>query len=144
MTMATTQQPRPTEHPGYAETLPRRAATVQTARSLVRAAVTAWGMGHLAAAAELVMSELVTNAVLHASGPLLRVIVERPADDRVLIAVVDRAPDRMPQLRTPDLDDATGRGLLLVNDAAYQWGCDVLGPPLRPWGKRVWAEFDTH
>lgn len=89
------------------------------------------------------MSELVTNAVLHASGPSLRIIVERPADDRVRLAVVDREPNRTPQLRAPGPDDATGRGLLLVDNAADRWGYEVLGPHVRPWGKRVWAEWAT-
>lgn len=141
MTMTTAARSRPTGPPGYTETLPRAEETVQTARSLARAAVATWGMDGLARAAELVMSELVTNAVLHAWGPSVRVIVERPASDRVRLAVVDRAPQRTPELRTPGPDDATGRGLLLVDEAADKWGYDVLGPHLRPWGKRVWAEL---
>ncbi|WP_259471562.1 ATP-binding protein [Streptomyces shenzhenensis] len=139
--MATATRSRPTGPPGYSKALPRAEETVQTARSLARAAVATWGMDHLATAAELVMSELVTNAVLHAWGPSLRVFVERPADDRVCLTVVDRAPQRTPKLRTPGPDDATGRGLLLVDDAADRWGYDMLGPRLRPWGKRVWAEL---
>ncbi|MGI5436673.1 ATP-binding protein [Streptomyces shenzhenensis] len=141
--MATAARSRPTGPPGYSKTLPRAEETVQTARSLARAAVATWGMDHLATAAELVMSELVTNAVLHAWGPSLRVFVERPADDRVCLTVVDRAPQRTPKLRTPGPDDATGRGLLLVDDAADRWGYDMLGPRLRPWGKRVWAELEA-
>ncbi|WP_322734543.1 ATP-binding protein [Streptomyces ferrugineus] len=139
--MATTARPRPTGPPGYSETLPRAEESAQTARSLARAAVATWGIDRLTTVAELVMSELVTNAVVHAWGPSLRVMVDRLADDTVYLAVVDRAPRRTPELRTAGPNDVTGRGLLLVDDIAARWGHDLLGPHMRPWGKRVWAEL---
>ncbi|MEU6655967.1 ATP-binding protein [Streptomyces sp. NPDC046900] len=91
--------------------------------------------------AALVMSELVANAVRHARGPKIRMTVNRPADDRVYVAVVDREPRRLPELRTPAADALQGRGLLLVDAVAARWGYDFMGTGVHPWGKRVWAEL---
>jgi anti-sigma regulatory factor (Ser/Thr protein kinase) len=87
------------------------------------------------------MSELVTNAVCHARGHSLRVIVDRPVDDRLYLAVVDRASSRVPMLRAPDRDDTEGRGLVLIDVLSDCWGYDLLGPARRPNCKRCWAEL---
>ncbi|WP_327311772.1 hypothetical protein [Streptomyces sp. NBC_01243] len=60
--------------------------------------------------AELGISEFVANAVRHARGTVVRVIVDRPADDRVYLGVVDRAPNDLPQQQVSDPEAAEGRG----------------------------------
>ncbi|WP_424862767.1 ATP-binding protein [Streptomyces sp. MMS24-I29] len=132
-------RPRRTGHPSYNVVLPREPKTAIEARCLVRVSLSAWGLDHATDPAELVISELVANAVRHARGPMVRVIVERPADDQVYLGVVDRAPNALPQQQTPHAEAAQGRGLLMVDAFTTRWGYDRLGPVTRFWGKRVWA-----
>ncbi|MFD8396485.1 ATP-binding protein [Streptomyces sp. NPDC059680] len=130
-------------HPSYALVRERVPESGEEARRLVRVALAAWGLDHADIdAAELVVAELVANAVRHATGSALRIVVERPNADRVYVAVVDRAPRRLPVQRTPGLDETVGRGLLLVDAYALRWGWDILGGT-SPWGKRVWAMLET-
>jgi anti-sigma regulatory factor (Ser/Thr protein kinase) len=86
--------------------------------------------------AVLLVSELVTNAILHASGPLeLRA---RPLDEGLRIEVLDAAPEA-PTLRTDvDLTDVGGRGLQLVDVLADRWGWSESDA-----GKVVWFELDS-
>ncbi|MEU8782683.1 ATP-binding protein [Streptomyces sp. NPDC048637] len=125
----------PTGHPGYSETLLRRPESVATARRLVRTALAAWGMEELADDAALVVSELVTNAVLHARSEVIRLVISRPGPATVRIGVVDRSK-APPRHRRSEDDNGSGRGLVLVAGLAAAWGTDPL-----PWGKRVWSEL---
>ncbi|MGW1887780.1 ATP-binding protein [Streptomyces sp. NPDC001970] len=131
---------RSTGYPGYNVTKPRTPETAAKARRLARAALYAWGLDDAAETAALLLSELVANAVRHAHGPSVRIVVDRPADDRVYVAVVDRAPRRFPEMRALDPDTVHGRGLILIEELADRWGYDLMGSRQRPWGKRVWAE----
>ncbi|MGO4417694.1 hypothetical protein AB4Z54_02675 [Streptomyces sp. MCAF7] len=53
-------------------------------------ALAAWGLADEAETAALIMSELVANAARHARGHTIRMTVNRPADNRVYVAVIDR------------------------------------------------------
>ncbi|MGW6009157.1 ATP-binding protein [Streptomyces sp. NPDC055210] len=139
----TAARPRSTGHPGYDVTRPREPRTAGEARRLVHVVLSTWCVDDAEETAVLVMSELVTNAVRHARGRSIRIIVDRPADDRVYLAVVDRAPGRLPTPRTPTAGDDSGRGLPLIDDLADRWGYDLLGPGTAPWGKRVWALLEA-
>jgi anti-sigma regulatory factor (Ser/Thr protein kinase) len=139
-----------TAHPRiqcYTETLPRLPRAAGQARSLLARAVAAWDLPDAADPAATVLSELVTNAVVHGRGDRIRVIVDRPRVDRLYLGVVDRSPHALPVLRTPTPADPGGRGLVLVAALADRWGCDQLGGGTSswvrpfPWGKRVWAEL---
>lgn len=121
---------------------------VPCARAHTRLILGEWGMADLADVAELVVSELVTNAV-KASADLTegrylgQLVPGRPpvrlwacADPgRVLIQVWD-ASDDQPERPRLDLDAAGGRGLLLVETLAKEWGT---ARPGAPGGKAVWA-----
>lgn len=75
--------------------------------------------GQLAENSVLAVSELVTNAVEHGEGDVaLRV---RYADNELHIAVTDGSPVPA-DLRAPDDDDDSGRGLFLVAVLAHTWG----------------------
>ncbi|MFI7085556.1 ATP-binding protein [Streptomyces anulatus] len=121
--------------PAYTETLPRVVDSVHRARHLVRLALDVWGLTAVQDDAELVVSELLTNAVLHARrGDSVRATVTRLEEGRVRIAVVDLSKDR-PTPRDAGGDEESGRGLEIVETlSGGQWGVDLL-----PWGKRVWA-----
>lgn len=99
---------------------------------MVRTALSDYPVIDVRDTAELLTSELVTNALLHA-GTDLTVHVERD-EDRVRIAV-DDGSDVAPVLGDPDSDDVGGRGLPLVAILATRWGWEPL-----PSGKRVWFE----
>jgi anti-sigma regulatory factor (Ser/Thr protein kinase) len=86
-------------------------------------------------AAELVVSELVTNAVQHACPPgRIRLEVGFRLDRSVYVAVTDGSC-RLPVLRWVDpQQDAGGWGLHLVAQLSQRWGADTLAA-----GKRVWS-----
>ena len=82
---------------------------------------------------ELLTSEVVTNAIIHArSGPQLAVEV---AEDRVRVAVRDNSPD-VPVRKLGRLDDLSGRGVIIVEELASAWGIERE----RNGAKRVWFE----
>ncbi|MBY8840902.1 ATP-binding protein [Streptomyces sp. SP2-10] len=137
MTM-TDDQVRPgRQHPRQSITLASEAASVPTARQILREACTEWGLDQGAAeTGALLMSELVTNAIRHGHSHSVRVIAEQPAPDRLRVAVVDKSRHCMPELHHPGPDAFGGRGLLLVDLLSDRWGTDLL-----PWGKKVWAEI---
>lgn len=134
---------RRTGHPGYELDLDRLPQAAKEARSLVRVVLAAWGLEEHADTGTLLVSELVANAVRHSRGTRIRVHVERPAPDQLRFAVVDYAPDRLPQSRTPGPDAVSGRGLPLIDEIADRWGYIVEGPASRPRTKRVWAELQV-
>ncbi|MGW0495842.1 ATP-binding protein [Streptomyces sp. NPDC003007] len=72
--------------PVAAKCFRREAQSVSEARRFVRAAVEDWGLPELADPAELVTSELASNAVLHARHPSFRVTLRRLSDDQVASA----------------------------------------------------------
>lgn len=142
MSNAASAQPRSTGHPGYELELERIPQAANEARALVRVAPATWNLDVHAETGMLLVSELVTNAVRHASGPRIRVQVDRPAPSQLLFAVVDHAPDRRPQRRAPGPDDESGRGLVLLDEFADRWGYHhVGGSAARQRTKRVGVEL---
>jgi hypothetical protein len=80
---------------------------------------------------ELVVSELVTNAIRYGTGPIhLRLI-----KDRSLICEVSDGSNTAPHLRRARTFDEGGRGLLLVAQLTQRWGTRQT-----PRGKTIWAE----
>lgn len=105
----------------------------RTARHLIRAAL-ADDDATLLESVELLVSELVTNSVIHASSaPRLELVV---LPDRVRVEVHDDDP-RLPAHRTPDADRPGGRGLHLLDAVATSWGAELVGA-----GKVVWFELE--
>ncbi|MFF7471438.1 ATP-binding protein [Streptomyces sp. NPDC008092] len=107
------------------------------ARRLVRARLAGWSVGaDTCDTAALVISELVTNAIVHTASS--RVVCElHDHDDTVRIAVQDEgcAPDEPhPSPQRPE--EEHGRGLLLVEALCQAWGAQEHGP-----GLLVWAEL---
>jgi anti-sigma regulatory factor (Ser/Thr protein kinase) len=108
---------------------------VAAVRRFVTDALERWGEDALVMDATLVVSELATNAVLHASSPF-RVSVDRSVGV-VCLSIQDVAPDHAQQ-RDIKGQDLSGRGMMIVEAVARRWGCDSL-----PAGKVVWAELAT-
>ncbi len=85
--------------------------------------------------AELLTSELVTNALLHAGTDL---VVHVEAENDVVRVAVDDGCDTGPRLGSPETIDLGGRGMPLVASLADRWGWEPLSI-----GKRVWFEVCT-
>ncbi|MFG3041848.1 ATP-binding protein [Streptomyces sp. NPDC048330] len=89
-------------------------------RRALRASLKHWNRPDLVADAELLLSELVTNAFLHARGPTVEVRVYRQGS-LLMIEVADGSPGS-PLPRSPGTDEEHGRGLLIVDAMAHSWG----------------------
>ncbi|MER5375665.1 PAS domain S-box protein [Streptomyces sp. NPDC002553] len=99
--------------------LPAVAASVPEGRAFLHKALTSWNCAEHADDALLLLSETLTNAVLHAEGPIsLR--LHRTATD-LTIEVGDRSP-HLPQPRQAAEHEECGRGLILVRALAEDWG----------------------
>ncbi|MER8184505.1 SpoIIE family protein phosphatase [Kitasatospora sp. NPDC094015] len=106
-------------------------AVVGRARELVVGQLAAWHLEHLGFVTELVVSELVTNAIRYAGGPVgLRLI-----RDRVLVCEVSDPSSTQPRLRRARDTDEGGRGLFLVAQLADRWGSRFTRS-----GKTIWTE----
>ncbi|SDN54493.1 ATP-binding SpoIIE family protein phosphatase [Actinacidiphila guanduensis] len=104
---------------------------VAAARSALVGRMEEWGLGELAFTMELVVSELVTNAVQHAAAPVgLRLIL-----DDALVCEVSDASSTSPHPRRAEPWEESGRGLFLVGQLADRWGTRYT-----PTGKTIWAE----
>jgi hypothetical protein len=109
-------------------------ASAARARAFVDRTLGDWGCDGFADASRLLVSELVTNAVLHARTDLS--VVVRAVRTGVRIEVGDHSPAE-PVVRRYEDEAMTGRGLALVDQLASRWGVDR-----HPDGKVVWFELD--
>jgi serine phosphatase RsbU (regulator of sigma subunit)/anti-sigma regulatory factor (Ser/Thr protein kinase) len=113
-------------------TLPSELTSASKARSLIRRPLRRWGLKDLVPTAELLVSELVTNAVRYAQGKIgLRLVLE----GGLVCEVLDDSA-ALPRLRHPDDSDERGRGLQVVSQLSQRWGARRAGA-----GKVVWCEL---
>ncbi|MEU5102379.1 ATP-binding protein [Streptomyces sp. NPDC021354] len=126
--------------PGFVEwVFPADPVAVRVVRSRVRQALDGWGLTPLGDVTMLLVSELVTNALRHASGPIgvrMYALRERAAADPVLLVEVSDPLADPPRERVAALEDEGGRGLQLVASSALRWGSRRDGA-----GKTVWFEL---
>ncbi|MGP3774045.1 ATP-binding protein [Streptomyces sp. SDT5-1] len=118
---------------------PADPSAVRRARAQVRTQLVEWGLEELADIAALLVSELVTNSLRYASGPIGVRLARPPRSPGVLLVEVsDPLPDP-PCARTAAPDEEGGRGLHLVSEVSRRWGtrpgADHSG------GKTVWFEL---
>jgi serine phosphatase RsbU (regulator of sigma subunit)/anti-sigma regulatory factor (Ser/Thr protein kinase) len=111
--------------------LPDDPAVVSRARALAARQLNQWGLEHLVESTELIVSELVTNAIRYGNGTVgLRLIRHE-----LLTCEVSDAGNSHPRLCRPRTTDENGRGLLLVSRLSHRWGTRYT-----PNGKLIWAE----
>jgi serine phosphatase RsbU (regulator of sigma subunit) len=112
-------------------TIPPDPAAVAETRKNAVDQLAVWGLTDIAFVTELVVSEMVTNAIRHAAPPIqLRLI-----HDRNLICEVSDASNTAPHMRRARTYDEGGRGLLLVAHLTERWGTRPTAK-----GKTIWAE----
>jgi anti-sigma regulatory factor (Ser/Thr protein kinase) len=113
---------------------PDDAASVASARHLVADAASASGLGELEALAELLASELVTNAVRHAHGPV-SVSASQATEGTMTVTVCDH-DRKLPRLKRHGSSSYGGRGLQIVDAIADRWGVVPKAD-----GKCIWFEL---
>ncbi|MFD6974383.1 SpoIIE family protein phosphatase [Streptomyces sp. NPDC059979] len=112
--------------------VPRDPSAVSRVRNAGAAQLAAWGLEGISFATELILSELITNAIRYGSAPV-RVRLLR---DRSLICEVSDGSSTSPHLRYAATTDEGGRGLFLVAQYAERWGTRYTER-----GKVIWAEL---
>jgi anti-anti-sigma regulatory factor/anti-sigma regulatory factor (Ser/Thr protein kinase) len=132
--LAAKQRPAPRR---FATRLEGTATAAGTAREIVAQACETWRLPHVVDDAQLIITELVSNAVRHAKGGLHLLMLLR---DRHLHLSIADASGKQPRRILPDPDTGEGgRGLLLVETVAAAWGTSPT-----PGGKVVWATLRVH
>ncbi|MFG2882731.1 SpoIIE family protein phosphatase [Streptomyces sp. NPDC048297] len=115
--------------------VPSDPAAVARIRSDCGRTLDGWGLEEIGYATELILSELITNAIRYGTQPI-RV---RLLYDRALICEVSDGSSTSPHLRRAAATDEGGRGLFLVAQFAERWGTRYLAR-----GKVIWAEQSLH
>jgi len=108
---------------------------VGEARRLTHSTLDDWGLESLDDTAALLVSELMTNALLHARSAVEMVLSSVPAGLRVDVCDSSPLPPRVRHFRA---DSGTGRGVRLLDTLATEWGVDPT-----PVGKCVWFTLST-
>ncbi|MFJ3305070.1 SpoIIE family protein phosphatase [Streptomyces sp. NPDC086549] len=123
--------------------VPRDPAAVAPVRNACARRLTEWGLEQVGFTAELILSELITNAVRYGAEPItvrvLRTESIGSPDGGTLIFEVGDGSSTSPRLRRAKVTDEDGRGLFLVARFAERWGTRYT-----PTGKVIWAEQSLH
>ncbi|MBC2875410.1 MULTISPECIES: ATP-binding protein [Streptomyces] len=134
---ATAADPRPRAavpyRPAHAISLPASPRSVATARAFSRRLLAEWGLDALTDDTALLLSELVTNAIVHVpegTGDVELSLSRTPAH---LVARVTDRGGALPRCSLAAKDSENGRGMWLVEQIADRWGHDA-----SPAGKTVW------
>ncbi|MFG3020102.1 SpoIIE family protein phosphatase [Streptomyces sp. NPDC048254] len=114
-------------------TLPSDRSSVRSARHMAARQLAEWGLDDLEDATELIVSELVTNAVRHSTGPIGLRLIQHQA----LTCEVFDTSDCLPRPRRAHPTDEDGRGLFLVAQLSRRWDSRPVSG-----GKVVWSEQD--
>ncbi|MCX4647058.1 SpoIIE family protein phosphatase [Streptomyces sp. NBC_01446] len=116
--------------------VPDDPAAVSRVRADVTQRLEAWGLAEIGFATELILSELVTNAIRYGAEPIhVRLLHDR---NRLICEVADGS-STSPHLRRAKNTDEGGRGLFLVAQFAQRWGTRYT-----PRGKIIWTEQALH
>ncbi len=111
--------------------VPPELTSAAKARHLIREPLARWGLDELMPTTELLVSELVTNAIRYATGEVtIRLVLDGP----LVCEVLDNS-SALPRLRHAGRDEECGRGLEVVSQLAQRWGARRTRD-----GKIVWCE----
>jgi anti-sigma regulatory factor (Ser/Thr protein kinase) len=111
--------------------LPGELTSAGEARALVSEPLEKWDLASMVPTTQLLVSELVTNAIRYTHGPVtLRLLLERT----LTCEIADSSP-ALPRLRYAARDDESGRGLQIVSQLSLRWGARRTAG-----GKIVWCE----
>ncbi|MFB7365928.1 SpoIIE family protein phosphatase [Streptomyces hydrogenans] len=110
---------------------PADASVVAAARKAAAGQLAAWGLDEVSFTTELVVSELVTNAVRYAGGPIGMRLIRGD----VLVCEVNDPSNTQPRLRRARWSDEGGRGLFLIAQLTTRWGSRYTRS-----GKTIWTE----
>jgi anti-sigma regulatory factor (Ser/Thr protein kinase) len=114
--------------------VPADPAAVSDLRAAILRRLTDWGLADLAFATELIASELITNAIRHAHGP----VQARLLRDRALVFEVSDGSGTSPRLHRAATTDEGGRGIFLVAQLSARWGTRHTAR-----GKVIWTEQEV-
>ncbi|WP_431999725.1 ATP-binding protein [Streptomyces sioyaensis] len=128
---------RETPGDGGSWRLDRDVCAPSRARRLVREQLARWELHEPADTTELLVSELVTNALAHGCGPI-RLFMSLSCRNRTLRCGIADASPALPRLCPSQQDEEHGRGLLLLDQLAAHWGSRRTAV-----GKTVWFEVRT-
>lgn len=106
------------------------------AREFVHQTLTEWGCDGIADEVTLAVSELVTNAVIHAHSAASLTLIETSSG--IQVRVQDNDPEH-PTVRWVAEDDFGGRGMHIVDALSDSWGIEAAPP-----GKIVWLDISKH
>ena len=126
---------RPPTASWFARGLPLDVTAASSARRFSRELLQCYGLHDLADCVQLLVSELVANALKHAEPPMM---IRLACDDQVVRVEVDDGSPFWPVIITPNIYDEQGRGLRIVDGMASRWGVER-----QPVGKTVWFELDV-
>jgi hypothetical protein len=112
-------------------TFSQELTSVREARSVLALPMKRWGLEDLIPTTELLVSELVTNAIRYSQGD----VTLRLVNERALVCEVLDNSAALPRLRQANSDDENGRGLQVVRQMSSRWGARRT-----PSGKVVWCE----
>jgi hypothetical protein len=112
-------------------TLAPKLTSVKEARSVLAEPMKRWDLEDLIPTTELLVSELVTNAVKYSRGE----VTLRLVNEKALVCEVLDSSGALPRLRQPNSEDESGRGLQVVRQLSQRWGARRTAT-----GKVVWCE----
>jgi len=112
-------------------TLSPKLTSVRHARSVIAEPMKRWGLDELIPTTELLVSELVTNAVRYSRGE----VTLRLVNEKALVCEVLDSSAALPRLRQAGAEEENGRGLQVVRQLSKRWGARRT-----PTGKVVWCE----
>ena len=121
------------ERADAARSFPGDAAELGAVRQFVVDTMLGWRQDRHLENASIVVSELATNAIMHARSDF---IVSMSLRDGLVRLAVRDASTALPTVRAPLPMTMSGRGLLLIGVLAQRWGTEIVGD-----GKVVWVEF---